>query len=449
MLFLLNACREDIILKANLIPSSDTIKVGQTDSITILTRTFFSDSLITSQSYSSIPIYHALGTVTNDEYFGKTHAEIYFQVVPPTLDYKFPVAPDSAFIVLPYSGFSWGDTIHSTQTFKVYKVADSLNKDSNYYCFTTKAVDRSKIIGSVSVRHSDFKDSSNVYATYWNRVLKIPLTKDFVDEIYNESQKTDSSALSTYPKFLKFLKGIYIEPDTNNGTVLHYFRLDGGTDYTRANILFYYSIKDTTNNTTTVKNSSFYYTSTYAAHYNRIIRKYTGPKVSSLLNSLNKSDSIMIIQNEPGLVADLRFPYIKYLPKTPINKAELIITEYSFLGDNKDVFFHPSRIYPVGVNDTGKTYNVLDRYPLTYSSPLVFMDGNIRTMQLGSTTVNQYILNIPREVQNAIVLQKDTLHLRISGAANYPGAYRLITAGGKSFSNSLMSVRLNIVYSKQ
>ena len=157
----------------------------------------------------------------------------------------------------------------------------------------------------------------------------------------------------------------------------------------------------------------------------------------------------MVLQNEPGLVADLKFPFIKYLPKTPINKAELIITEYSFMGDNKDIFFHPSRVYPVGVNDTGKTYNILDRYPLTYSSPLVFMDGNIRTMQLGSTTVNQYILNIPREVQSAIVLQKDTLHLRISGAANYPGAYRLITAGGKSFSNSLMSVKLNIVYSKQ
>ncbi len=449
MLFLFNSCREDIILKASLVPSSDTIKVGQTDSITILTKTFFSDSLITSQSYSGIPIYQALGSVTNDEYFGKTHAEIYFQVVPPTLDYKFPSAPDSAFIVLPYSGFSWGDTIHSTQTFKVFKVADTLSKDSSYYSFTSKAVDRSNLIGSVCVRHNDFKDSSNVFASYWNRVLKIPLKKSFIDEIYNESQKPDSSALSTFPKFLNFLKGIYIEPDTNNGTVLHYFRLDGGTDYTRANILFYYTQKDTNTNTSTVKNTSFYFTSTYAAHYNRIIRSYAGSKLGSLLSSTNKSDSIMVLQNEPGLVADLKFPFIKNLPKTPINKAELIITEYSFMGDNKDIFFHPSRVYPVGVNDTGKTYNILDRYPLTYSSPLVFMDGNIRTMQLGSTTVNQYILNIPREVQSAIVLQKDTLHLRISGAANYPGAYRLITAGGKSFSNSLMSVKLNIVYSKQ
>lgn len=443
ILLMQTSCREDTILNADIVPPGDTVTVSATDSITILTKTVLDDSLITSQSLSGYPIYHALGTVTTDPYFGKTHTGIAFQVVPPSLDYKFPKAPDSAFLILPYAGYSWGDTSSTTtQTFKVYKLTDTMSKDSNYYNFTNIGVDRSNLLGSAQVNYKSLMDSVTVSGTNRNRVLKIKLSSNFVNEIYTESAKTTGSALQTYPEFMRFMKGLYLEADTNQGNCLHYFRLDGSSNFSRANIIFFYT-QDS------VKTTSFYYTSTYNAHYNRIVRKLDGTTLGTLLNPNNTSDSVVVIQNGPGAVADLKFPYIKNLPKLPINKAELIITQYEFAGDNKETYYAPERIYPVGVDKYGAKYNILDRYPLSSSSPLVFMDGTKKTKQLGALTVHQYILNIPREVQRAIVEQRDTLHLRISGAATYSAAHRLIAVGDKTFSNNAMSIKLNIVYSKQ
>ncbi|RYZ56427.1 MAG: DUF4270 family protein [Sphingobacteriales bacterium] len=444
LLFGLNSCKEDTILNADIIPAGDTVSLSTTDSITILTKTVFDDSFITSQSVTGIPLYHPIGTVATDPYFGKSHAASYFQVIPPTLGFTFPKTPDSAFIILPYSGFTWGDTTdpNATQTFTVYEVTDSLSRDSVYYNFTNKAVDRSAagVIGSVTVSLKAVKDSMERNGKLRPPHLRIPVSAAFITKMKTESDKSES-ALDTYPAFFRFLKGLYVEPDTNNGRYMSYFRLDGNDEYSRANILFYYT-EDS------VKTQSFYYTSTYNAHYTRFRRNFSGTPTGALIASTIVSDSVIIIQNEPGAVGDLKFPFIKNLPKQPINKAELIITEYSFAGDNKDKFTSPARIFPIGIDAEGKSYTILDRFPLSSASPLVFMDGTRRTMQLGPITVNQYILNIPREVQRAIVEQRDTLHLRISGASTYPGAYRLIGAGGKSFSNPSMRVKLNIVYSK-
>lgn len=58
--------------------------------------------------------------------------------------------------------------------------------------------------------------------------------------------------------------------------------------------------------------------------------------------------------------------------------------------------------------------------------------------------ITQYRINIPREVQRAIVNKTDTLHLRINGTTRLPGAYRLVL-GGKG---SAYQAALNITYSK-
>jgi hypothetical protein len=221
--------------------------------------------------------------------------------------------------------------------------------------------------------------------------------------------------------------------------------MDGTGEYSRANMLFYYT-DQTTANVDTVKTASFYFNPTYTAFYNRITRNYTGSPVASLMASTGP-DSIFVIQNEPGAALDLKIPYIKHLPKAPINKAELIITQFSFGGDNTAVYSMPERIFPNGVNENGQTYTILDRYPINSNEPLVFIGGERKTLTIGSFTVSQYTLNIPREVQRAIVEQRDKLHLRISGSVLYPAAYRFVGAG-RSFSNNDMRVRLNIVYSK-
>src|ERR1044072_6346595 len=151
-LFTQTGCKENTILNANIAPAVDNINLIDT-SLQVRCRTIISDSLITSNSYSGITIFHGLGTVT-DPYFGKTNAGIYFQVIPPISGYTFPVGAiyDSAVLILPYSGFTWGDTAAAiNQKITVYEVTEPMSKDSIYYSFTTKTSNKATPLGSVTV----------------------------------------------------------------------------------------------------------------------------------------------------------------------------------------------------------------------------------------------------------------------------------------------------------
>src|SRR5690606_2806566 len=236
-------------------------------------------------------------------------------------------------------------------------------------------------------------------------------------------------------------------PDTNQaGRAIPYFFLDGNTDYTRAGIAFYFR-EDSDPNTT--KTTFFNFSKTDCAHYNRITRDYTGTTAKTyfdLLNSApNTSDDVVLLQNEPGAAIDLRIQNIQTLPKEVINKAQLIFYKDSSVSD--DVFSEPTQIYPVGVNTDGTTYTIKDREPVSSFTPLTLIDGQKRTLTVGGTSVTAYIINIPRELQKAIVEGKDELHLRINGTQTYPGAYRLV-AGGRNYNDANYRIKFNVTYSK-
>jgi len=445
VVFLVFGCKEDTILNANLVPAGDTVNtLIIPDTFTIYTKTFFDDSAKTGDSVyvSGLPIYHALGSLVTDPYSGNTNAGIYFQVVQPSLNYTFPATPDSAVLILPYAGFTWGDTTGLlSQTFNVHEIADSFPQKRNYYSSYQVAYNP-EVIGSFSISdYNKLKDSVSDMGTNRDPHFRVKLSSAFLDKIKNASPDNN---LNSYINFLNYFKGFYIEPSSGNmGNALFYIQMISAyaaTDYNRANVLFYYTDKDGT-----LKTTSFYYDPTLAARYNKISRDYAGSPTATYITSANVSDSVFIIQNAPGAAADIIIPNLKNLPKLPVNKAELIITQYSFLGDKADIYFPPARLYPQRVDEDGSINPVLDRYPLTTTEPLVFIDGTRQSVTVAGITFNRYTLNLPREVQAAITQQKDKLHLRIAGPSAFPAAYRLI-AGGRSHSS--VSVKLNIVLSK-
>lgn len=461
----ITGCKEDTLIDASVIPAGDTANTFIIpDTVTILTKTVFADSLATSIYVAGIPVIQGLGTVDNqipgDPYFGKTNASIYFQVVPPTLGFTFPATPDSAFLILPYAGFMWGDSTATNvpQTFNVYQLADSITKDSTYYSYTTKAVDRSNLLGSVTVSynpttmHPSLADSLYIDGRNVQPHLRVKLSQDFINKIKNEA--ANGTSFSGYASFLSFLKGLVVEPDTTAGfgNTLYYFQLDGTNDYNRANILFYYPGKNSSNVDTELT-TSLYFDPTYDSHFNKVKRNLTGTPTGNLVASTNSSDSLIVIENEPGAALDIQIPNVKYLPQHPILKAELIITQITndftalpFL-DQYEKFVPPARIYPVGIKADGTTYTIQDRYPTSSVEPLIFIDGLRKDAVVNGKTVSRYVVNIPREIQKAIIEKRDTLHLRINGAVTYPGAYRLI-GGGRNLSNPDLRIKLNIVYSK-
>jgi hypothetical protein len=453
----LNSCKEDTILDANLLSSNDLANAyALPDTITILTKTVLDDSLVTS-GITGGPILHAIGRVATDDYFGKTNAGMYVQFVPPALGFTFPKKLDSAVLILPYN-FTWGDTTATnvTQAFHVYKISDSLSIDSTYYSFNTKSVFSTPIeFSPVNIGFNNangggkIRDSFKVNGILRHPHVRIRLNQAFVDSIYNEAQ--NGSALDKNADFLRFFKGLYIQTDTNSGSAnaLYYFLLNGSSDFTRANIQFFRT--DTVNGHDTVNYTSFPFDGSICSHYNRIIRNYSGSPVSNLLSSTANSDSFFVVQNRPGAAVDVKFPFIKYLPKQTIIRAELTITQVTtpwvpLTFDDFAKYTPPGRIFPVGVYPGGGTYNIQDRFPLSSSNPLFFIDGQRKDVVVNGKTVSRYVLNIPREVQKAIRENRDTLHLRINGAATYPGAYRLI--GGGAMKDPNLKIGLKIYYSK-
>ncbi len=433
-------CKEDTIIKAKVAPSAGNLNLETVpDTLTTIAKTIYDDSIITSYTFSGVRIVHGMGTV-NDPFYGRTNWGIYMQVVPPAANFDLPNPPDSAYIVLPYSGFSWGDTNNTTNlSYVAYRVTENMYKDTEYYSKQALQVDGGYAITEAnSVNFKSLRqDSVNVSGINRARHLRLKLKSAFVNDILDKAKKSTNNA-----EFLDYVKGIYIRSaDTTTGKAVPYFLLDGSYDYGRAAIVFYYHYPASPD---TARSAFFSFSTTDCAHYNYITRNYTGSQAQQYFTA--SQDSVLMLQNEPGAAIDVQFPYLKNLPVSLISQAQLVITRISLASDaGNDDYSIPARIFPTGVDEYGATYSLLDRYPLTETAPVSFIDGTMQQYTVNGMTISQYVINIPREVQKTITNKADNLHLRINGTATFPGAYRM-TAGGRS--HSMYRVKLNIIYSK-
>ena len=457
--FALTSCREDTIIKSSLTPAVDNIHTfgigpdfnNGTDTITMITKTVNEDSLVTSTRLNGFPIFHGLGWLS-DPLAGTTAGSIYMQVVPTVVNFAFPAnsTVDELVLVLPYSGFTWGDTtIMSSRTVRVYAIDEPFSKDSTFYNFS-RLKTKDALIGTATIVTGPsiagtIKDSVKVLGVNRAPHLRITLSDAFKSD-FIAALASDSF----FTTFTAALPGFYIVPDTTGpGAALPYFRLNGPADiYSTAGVIAY---AHTTGKTDTLI-YQFPYNENYCAHFNRVTRNYFNPPTTagSLLLSTATNDRLLMMQNAPGTTIDVNLPYtqglFKALPKNSIiNRAELVFTKYdTSIGEN---FFGPARLYPQGINSSGGHYTIADRYPVTDAS-LDFIDGTPRTVNKGGKTVTEYRINIPREVQKALIQGSNGLHLRIGGTVNFPAAYRLLV-GGRGMQDPVYRPSINIIYSKQ
>jgi hypothetical protein len=456
-----SSCREDAIIKSSLTPAVDNIHtfgLGTdygTDTmreLTMLTGTVFQDSVVTSTRNTGFPIFHALGFM-EDPFAGKTNASIYAQFVPTAVKTELNGTLDSLVLVLPYAGFTWGDTVSTTsQTIKVFAINGSFSKDTTYYSYSQVGTEATPIgtatiiTGPSNTGIGAIQDSLTVGIKNPKKKvahLRITLNKNWAQNTFIPKLKADS----TYPDFTTAFPGLYLANTDTNGSMpkaLPYFRLNGGSDiYSSAAILAYMDGNDSIP-------VLFPYLETYGAHFNRIRRNRAGYGAETLLDT-TKPQSYVAMQNAPGLTIDLKLPYIQNLPKNVIiNKAEITFVVATAPGQTPEAdarFFLPLRLYPQGINSSGGQYTIADRYPIN-DGTLNFIDGTASTATRNGKTVTVYRLNIPREVQQAIVAGSSGLHLRIGGTVNFPAAYRFV-AGSRDNPDPTYRPSINIIYSKQ
>jgi hypothetical protein len=457
--FLVSGCHEDTIIKSSLTPAIDNIHTfglgpdfnngtENMPELNMLATTAFQDSVITS-ARSGFPIYHALGYM-QDPFAGRTSASIFAQFVPTAVKVGLTGTVDSLVLVLPYSGFTWGDTTTtSSQIVRVFAINEDFSKDSTYYNYSSKSTDNT-LIGTGTFMTGTSGTGAIQDSVWVGKIkpkkqaphLRIRLDSNWVKNKFLPALAYDTS----YAAFLKQFQGLFIVADSAQvGTALPYFRLNSGSAsfYAAAALLAYQNGTDSA----TVQ---FPYLESFAAHFNRIRRNYVGFPIANLINQTGTPE-YLAMQNAPGAVIDLQLPNIHKLPKNVIiNKAEITFTQVVAPGQNAITdakFFAPARLYPQGINTSGGQYTIADRYPINDQS-LDFIDGSITRENRNGTMVNVYRLNVPREVQRAIIAGNSGLHLRIGGTVNFPAAYRLVVAGMGS-AETLSRPKINIIYSKQ
>ena len=437
------SCREHTLLSSKLSPANDTAIV-QSKSLACVTYTYYDDTMVTSANLG-LPIYQAAGSV-KDDYFGITTAATYFQIVPDNPGFYFNGCTiDSAVLIMPYSGFTWGDTANTTltQKYQVYALGDTLgSSEATYFSYTYKPL-AATLSDVITVNLHSLHDSVSVSGVMQRPHMRIRLNNAFLRYI----DSTADVKASTPGDFTNAFPGICVRAaDTRPSaatTALPYFQLDGVDAYSRAGVVVYYH----TNGKSDANTAQYYFNTANCSHFNNIVHSYSHYPVANLYAAGQANDSIIAMQNLPGASIDLVIQHLlDSLPSNIVlNQAQVqisLLPQYT-----SSVFFAPLRIFPVGINANG-LYGVADIY-LSSEATIALIDGYAHNFTSNNTanSIITYTINIPREVQSAIATHQNTLHLHINGSEDFFGAYRMV-AGGGNYSDARYRAKLFVVYSK-
>lgn len=450
--FSLAACREKSAVKPDLIPGVDNITTFEVNDFSMDVKNAYYDSLWTSDYTYQIV---TLGRISDDPFFGKTTAGLYFQIVPPTGNFTFPdnAVIDSTVLSVPYMNFAYGDTSYSVSShalnLKAYEITEnfSLGDGSRKYYVFDKVGYNTTPIGSAIIPLQALKDTVTLSTgDSIGGVLRMKMNPSLGQKFLDMDPANLASGLT----FMEHFKGIYLGPDTTaTQNTLASFVLSSGSllaNYASAQLEFYYH-----EGTDTVQKKYYFrFDPTICNFYNNIYRNYNGyPALNYLSNQTASRDSI-VMQGYPGFRSDItiRIDSTK-LPASVINKAELTITAIKVGDDSR--FSPPPQLIIRGFRTDGSERQVSDILngddSTANSSGPAFVGGAATTVQIGGIQYIQYKLNIPRELQRIMSEGQSELKLRLMIPTAYQGVYRLV-ADGPSSSNPETRLRFNVIYTK-
>lgn len=441
------SCKERTVTDDIFIPPVDNINTFESSDFEITSKSFLNDSLWTND-YSYMLA--SIGSITNDPYFGKSYAGLYFQVNLPFLGFKFGTNPiiDSSIVTVPYymgsPYIAYGDTTSNGQPMRLnaYRITGDFEYEATKLYFAKDSVAYNPTpISSGSFRIRDFKDTVVLAnGDTLKNVLRMKMSNAFTQEVASAAD----SVYQDNATFKEFMKGFYIAPDYSQpGTFLGLFRLDGGAviDYGMASLTFFYrNAGDTLQ-----RKAQFRFASAGTSFFNKITRSHNGYPAAQYLNNLQK-DSIAI-QGFPGIASDITIDLqAANIPKSIINKATLQLTTLKVGLD--DVYTPPTQLIMVGVDENGEEYAIADRLNQIDSLSnlgMAFVGGIPKVVTEGTETYIKYDINIPREVQRLILAGKTKLTLRIYATTAYAGFFRMVADGQGGSANT--KAKFNVIYS--
>ncbi|MBC9928802.1 DUF4270 family protein [Chitinophaga qingshengii] len=437
LLYGASGCNQSTILGQGLIPPGDFVNGQDTTINTIVANNILKYDSLFFNGYDRTE--KALGSITTDPVFGKTHAFVFMQVGLPSSAFTFAGTGqtlDSVVLSLAYLGYKGDST--TTQTFRVYRMSEPGFKiDSNYAYNKMLQYNPGELLGTATVTPLGLKDSVSVYDKKEGAQLRIKLSSAFGNDLLQ--QKSDG-AFTNDSSFRSYLKGFALIPDTIAGTNRNMMFFDVNNANTKLTVFYKNSVDDSLRATFAFGNNS--------AHSNTFIRNYNGSEASRYINTGNpKGDSILFLQSSPGgLYTNLLIPHLENFPNAVINKAELVITQVTVgPSDMNNIFKEPAKLLLtqyVGMGDSTKS--LIDQ--LAGGNTAYFGGDKQIITNFGGVQVAQYTFNIGRYLQALIKKQETNAGFKLQVVRTaYPDVDRLKAGGGNL---SQYNMKLRIIYTK-
>jgi hypothetical protein len=404
-LILFSSCKkinEATELGGDLIPAVDNITTFDTTLTVEAYNDLFTftgtNSLLDDSTSSFYSDEQFLGVISNDPLFGKTEAEMYFELKPSIYKHSFGNVPDSLHLdsivlILDYVETYGDSTI--PQTINVYEISSEFRADTSYLVRRNDYFTTSNLLGSRTFKPENLKDSVAAYLDTTSNQLRIKLDNSFGERLlnYDTTSGTSSDAYSSDSAFRTKFRGFALKSEAGGNAIMGFNLLGANTK-----LAIYY--KDDNNDAPVDKwdTAVAYFVfkipvvpkdKDASASANYIQRDYSGTPLLAAQGGTSP-DPFVYIQNTPGSFATLKIPGLGSLNNRIVHRAELIAEQ---VYDVSDSMFPPP------------AYLFLDAYEPSLSKYLtipydLIYDGNSGTYNLGSFGIAP--INVPDGSGNVI-----------------------------------------------
>lgn len=444
-------------LGGDLVPAVDNINTFEAVLNTETDNRIFGD---TTRTYYTDNV--ALGKI-NDPVFGKTSADVYFNVSSSaygTNPFDSLIGIDSVILSLAYLN-TYGDT-NSQHSVSVYEIAQNSNFSDtiNYYYNANRQSEfaiTGSALGSKTFTTAGLKDSIQLIrpgdTTKVANVIRIPLSNNLGTRFstYDTAASTNGG-FHNDSLFKTLFRGFKIKSESSTGT--------GGLVYLslsdqKTQLTVYY--KKTLNGKPDTTSFHFYHTTRGQA--NLITRTPEGNYAGTLGNS-TPNDAELYIQSAPGTYASVVIPGLDTLKNKVVHRAELVAYRVSTPGDRSDIFTPPTQLF--------LDRKHADTALLLEKDIAMNSDGSLNFQTFGGSLKldNTYRFNITRYVQEIITRHTPNDTLRIYAPLrtdlwiptsktyyyNLPVlsqvAYGRVVLAGGNYADPNMRLRLRVIYSK-
>lgn len=367
-----------------------------------------------------------LGVIDNDPLFGKTEAQMYFELKPTLYPFTFKNRADSLFLdsvvlVLDYIE-TYGDS-SVAQQLNVFEITNQFRPDTSHFVRSdaglTTGASLTQFQTPVTIIPSGLDDSVKSYLDTTKSQLRIRLRDAFGEKLLNEFDTTTSTgnlnAYSSDSAFKSHFKGFAVK-SVAGGNAIMGFNLQGAN--TKLAIYYrYLHGKPDGDQDTAVTYFSFKPYASYllaaTASHNYVKRDYSGSQLLAAQGGTTP-DPFVYIQGSPGSFATIKIPALSSLNNRVVHRAELIAEQ---VYDVTDTIFPPPTYLYLDAYDPALSNYLIVPYDLSFDAsgslnlgsfgvaPINKLDGAGKLVKTWKFNLSRYVQHVVNDTEPAYDLR--------------------------------------------